>query len=312
MWSALGNIAATEQSLPPVWIIAIAQTVQLYSAFPPYLAPMADPPKGTDGVDRWDLGELLRGLRRQADLSQRELAERAGVPHSTVARIEAGSADDPKFRTVERLVRAAGAALEIRGDGGHQAPECPDGGQRDAAGRHYPAHLDVREVLSAKDWSGAWWAHWYDLPRKRWPVAAPERTFDLDREQRDWRRRRQEMQRQVTVRRVDEEVPPNGWHLVAVDAGGAVVGELCAYLRRSRDDSVSEVVLDSIEVLPQWRRLGIGTLLVEELRAAAVEVAVTTIRADVIDEQGMQFLNRCHFIADWRRLCRLTLTVRQA
>ncbi|MGH3680669.1 MAG: helix-turn-helix domain-containing protein, partial [Natronosporangium sp.] len=38
-----------------------------------------------------DLGATLRALRRRADLSQRELAERAEVPASTIARIESGT-----------------------------------------------------------------------------------------------------------------------------------------------------------------------------------------------------------------------------
>ncbi|MGC4804725.1 GNAT family N-acetyltransferase [Micromonospora sp. DT233] len=57
------------------------------------------------------LGDLLRALRRRADLSQRQLAERSGVPQATLARIEAGRVGDPRFRTVERLVHAAGGRL---------------------------------------------------------------------------------------------------------------------------------------------------------------------------------------------------------
>ena len=60
------------------------------------------------------LGEVLRSLRRRADLSQRELAARAGVPKSTVSRIESDEAWNPSFRTVERLVRAAGEVLSGR------------------------------------------------------------------------------------------------------------------------------------------------------------------------------------------------------
>ncbi|WP_233512709.1 helix-turn-helix domain-containing protein [Micromonospora deserti] len=44
----------------------------------------------TERIGRTDLGAALRALRRQADLSQRELAECSGVPKSTVAWIEAG------------------------------------------------------------------------------------------------------------------------------------------------------------------------------------------------------------------------------
>ncbi len=53
---------------------------------------------------------LLTYARRQAGLSQRALARRAGVPHSTVARIELGLLS-PRTETLERLMRAAGQTL---------------------------------------------------------------------------------------------------------------------------------------------------------------------------------------------------------
>jgi transcriptional regulator with XRE-family HTH domain len=45
-------------------------------------------------------------------MSQRGLARAAGVPHSTVARIELGLLS-PRTDTVEKLLRAAGATLSI-------------------------------------------------------------------------------------------------------------------------------------------------------------------------------------------------------
>jgi transcriptional regulator with XRE-family HTH domain len=53
---------------------------------------------------------LLRRARRRAGHSQRELARRAGVPHSTVARIEL-DALSPRVETLDRLLRAAGENL---------------------------------------------------------------------------------------------------------------------------------------------------------------------------------------------------------
>lgn len=53
---------------------------------------------------------LLRNARRSSRLSQRELARRAGVPHSTVARIELGGLS-PRTDTLESLLRAAGQTL---------------------------------------------------------------------------------------------------------------------------------------------------------------------------------------------------------
>ena len=55
---------------------------------------------------------LLRHARRSAGLSQRALAEAAGVPQSTVARIELGRLS-PRADTLERLLRAAGRTLSV-------------------------------------------------------------------------------------------------------------------------------------------------------------------------------------------------------
>jgi transcriptional regulator with XRE-family HTH domain len=53
---------------------------------------------------------LVRYARRSAGLSQRSLAQRAGVPHSTVARIELGRLA-PRVDTLERILRAASRTL---------------------------------------------------------------------------------------------------------------------------------------------------------------------------------------------------------
>jgi len=53
----------------------------------------------------------LRAARRRAGLSQRQLAERAGVPQSTIGRIEAGLTD-PRVSTLQALLRACGDDLE--------------------------------------------------------------------------------------------------------------------------------------------------------------------------------------------------------
>jgi transcriptional regulator with XRE-family HTH domain len=58
------------------------------------------------------LAQLVREARRRAGLSQAELAQRAGVPQSTVGRIESG-AREPSAALVERLVRATGFELRI-------------------------------------------------------------------------------------------------------------------------------------------------------------------------------------------------------
>ena len=55
--------------------------------------------------------DFVAYARRKAGLSQRALAERAGVTQATIARIEKGEID-PRSGTVLRLLRACGYDLE--------------------------------------------------------------------------------------------------------------------------------------------------------------------------------------------------------
>lgn len=57
------------------------------------------------------LQSLVREARKRAGLTQVVLATRAGVSHSTVARIESG-AQKPSTEMVERLVRACGFEIQ--------------------------------------------------------------------------------------------------------------------------------------------------------------------------------------------------------
>ena len=58
-------------------------------------------------------GDLLTKARIETGLSQRELAHKAGVAHSTVARIESGRTD-PGFEMVRRILAAVGLEPLIR------------------------------------------------------------------------------------------------------------------------------------------------------------------------------------------------------
>ncbi|MEU4681023.1 GNAT family N-acetyltransferase [Micromonospora sp. NPDC023737] len=278
----------------------------------------------TDTSDRIDVGAMLRALRRQADLSQRELAERSGVPKSTLARIESGQGTEPRFATVDRLVRAAGGALTVgvpraalTGDNGSDDLPIPaDDGRRDEAGRRYPPHLDLREVRKLTDWPGAWWAHWYTLPPEKWPLRVPEVTYDLDRERRDERRWRERLRRQIRVRRERQGLPDGSWRFLAELPGGALVGELRAH-ERSEDllrgvdlGDQREIVLDGVVVAPELRQLGIGRRLVALLTEEMQRARITTARA--VGEFGaVRFLMACGFELEASRPSALRLTVRQ-
>jgi len=57
-----------------------------------------------------DAGRVLRQARRRAALTQRRLAEKAGVPQPTVARIERGTTI-PRVDTLDKLLEACGEGL---------------------------------------------------------------------------------------------------------------------------------------------------------------------------------------------------------
>ncbi|MGN9811060.1 GNAT family N-acetyltransferase [Micromonospora sp. BQ11] len=237
-----------------------------------------------DVSDLGDLGATLRALRRRADLSQRELAERAGVPQATLARIEAGRTADPRYRTVELLVRAAGGQMTIGAPAVDPLPPVPHDGLRDVAGRRYPAHLDVWEVHEPRDWPGAWWAHWYTLPPELWPLRLPAASYRRNRVYRDERRWGEEVQRTVRVRRVTGGgLPTTSWRFVAELPRGELVGELRAHERSphlrygDRPEEERELVLDGVLVADPYRLLGIGRRLVlrltEEMGLAGIRTA---------------------------------------
>jgi transcriptional regulator with XRE-family HTH domain len=127
-------------------------------------------------VDRY-----LRAARRNADVSQRELARRAGLPHQVVAKIERQPAL-ARVRDLAMLLEAAGLHLAVLDDDGLEVAPEPEARSRlkDRGARRFPAHLDVRPG------SDGWWGD-------GWPMffgRTPDYTFDRSRGLRDWRRGR--------------------------------------------------------------------------------------------------------------------------
>jgi HTH-type transcriptional regulator/antitoxin HipB len=92
--------------------------------------------------ESFDAGGYVARARRIADLSQRELAEEAGVGQSTIARWEAG---EPSISVamLDRVLRIAGLRLEVVDESGRAVVPVDPGAVRDNAGRRFPAHLDV-------------------------------------------------------------------------------------------------------------------------------------------------------------------------
>jgi len=71
-----------------------------------------------DALRPW-LGNLIRRCRRQAGLSQEELAGQARTSSSTVARIESGRADHIDLAVVERIFAALGLRGTLTAEGRH-------------------------------------------------------------------------------------------------------------------------------------------------------------------------------------------------
>jgi transcriptional regulator with XRE-family HTH domain len=60
-----------------------------------------------------DVAEMLRSARREAELSQDELARRASVARTTVARMETLAKGDMSVSALVRLLEAAGYDLKL-------------------------------------------------------------------------------------------------------------------------------------------------------------------------------------------------------
>lgn len=85
---------------------------------------------------------LIRRIRRVADLSQRDLAQRLGISQSTVARWETGRSS-PTLGVVEQMLALGGLRLEMTDATGATVAPMREDAARDRAGRRFPAHVDL-------------------------------------------------------------------------------------------------------------------------------------------------------------------------
>jgi transcriptional regulator with XRE-family HTH domain len=128
-------------------------------------------------VADFDVPGVLRRIRRSADLSQRDLADRCGVSHSVIAHAECGKRDLPT-NLLERAAGLAGLRLAVLDRNGVEVTGMTADGARDRGHRRFPAHLDTRH--SDEGW-------WHGPERYSRPP--PWFTFDRERQKRDARRR---------------------------------------------------------------------------------------------------------------------------
>ncbi len=149
-------------------------------------------------IGGYRVDELLRRLRRTADLSQRDLARHAGIAPGTVAKYETGALT-PSLTVLQRLLDAAAYLLVVVDHEGRLVPplEVWDG-VADLAGRRFPPHLDT--ILDPE--FGEWWADGFGLVR-------PPETFRRNRAYRDWQRRRSRWE--VRVKQLRFEPIPRLW-----------------------------------------------------------------------------------------------------
>jgi transcriptional regulator with XRE-family HTH domain len=137
-------------------------------------------------LGRFPIPGLIRAARRAADLSQHQLAKRAGLGQSTVARVESGTLV-PSVNVLQRLLACAGFELVVVDQEGRVVQPMRDAEwTRDGAARRYPSHLDT--ILDPRP--GEWWADKYGLVR-------PPETFLRNRARRDEQRRRSQWEVRV-------------------------------------------------------------------------------------------------------------------
>ncbi len=127
------------------------------------------------------LGEALRAGRRDLGLSQRALAERAGLSKSVLARLEQGG-QAGTLAQIEAALCVLGMGLCVRDRDGSiwqdsHALGVDRDGVRDEGGRRLPAHLYPRAVSSPEPG----WRYFRREMRalrqgRQWPAPADGRT----------------------------------------------------------------------------------------------------------------------------------------
>ncbi len=59
-----------------------------------------------------NIGDVIQKLRKEAKLTQEELAIKSGIPYTTLIKIEGGQVKNPTIRTIKKIADALGVSLD--------------------------------------------------------------------------------------------------------------------------------------------------------------------------------------------------------
>ncbi|WP_404391080.1 helix-turn-helix transcriptional regulator [Humibacillus xanthopallidus] len=90
----------------------------------------------------FDAARFVLRARREADLSQRDLADVIGLSRATIGRLETG-ATRVGVDLLGSILALAGLRLAVLDGSGREVQPVPDDVLRDNADRRFPSHLDV-------------------------------------------------------------------------------------------------------------------------------------------------------------------------
>lgn len=111
---------------------------------PVVIPPLATSHVALEASPSLDVPGLIRRVRRDADLSQRELAAAVSVDQSTVARWERGHSV-PDVLLFARVLAVADLVLSVVDAAGQPPTPMTDAAPVDGQFRRFPAHLDLVE-----------------------------------------------------------------------------------------------------------------------------------------------------------------------
>lgn len=58
------------------------------------------------------IGDNIKRIRKQSNISQQELAERCGISKSQISRLESGEQENPQIQTIVAIATALSSSLE--------------------------------------------------------------------------------------------------------------------------------------------------------------------------------------------------------